>query len=187
MDKPSDIEIVTRPRKAPRRLKKASTRRVQSKVKKVPVKKKKKSTAWKFKPTELSECDSAFSKEIIERDQHCLYPGCFVTTNLTNSHYIGRGNWNTRFDPENCIALCLRHHFMDRDTGFEFQKARAEKHGWDGQYTRFMKDRLGGEAWYELLDRADEKKSRKEAIIETQKKYNLRQPLLTGEKAEATP
>lgn len=162
-------------RKAPRTAKTASQRRVNTKDKKVPVKKKK---AWKFKKTELSECDSAFSKEIIERDGRCLFPKCGTTSNLTNSHYIGRGNWNTRFDPENCIALCIRHHFMDRDTAFEFQKARSEKHGWDGQYTLFMMNRLGGEAWYELLTRAEGKRSRKEAILETQKKYGLRQPAL---------
>lgn len=141
---------------------------------KAPTKLKKK--PWKFKKTELSECDSAFSKEIIERDEHCLFPGCFVTTNLTNSHYIGRGNWNTRFDPENCITLCIRHHFMDRDTAFEFQKARKEKHGWNGQYTLFQRNFFGETKWNALLERAEGSKSRKEAILETQKKYGLRQP-----------
>lgn len=134
---------------------------------------------WKFKKTELSECDSAFSREIIERDKHCLFPGCFVASNLTCSHYIGRANWNTRFDPENCITLCIRHHFMDRNTAYEFQKARKEKHGWDGRYTLFMQGRLGTLGWLRLLGRAEGNKSRKEAILETQKKYGLRQPLQT--------
>lgn len=132
---------------------------------------------WKFKKTEVSECDSAFSKEILERDGHCLFPGCEARTNLTNSHYIGRSNWNTRFDPENCIALCIRHHFMDRDTAFEFQKAREEKHGWDGQYTLFQRKFIGETGFTALLERANEKKSRKDAIIEAQKKYGLRQPV----------
>lgn len=135
---------------------------------------------WKFKKTELNECDSAFSREIIARDGKCMYKAgtysCPATTNLTNSHYIGRANWNTRFDPLNCITLCIRHHFMDRDTAWEFQKARAEKHGWDGRYTIFMKDFLGETRWNALLERAEGKKTRKEAILETQKKYNLRQP-----------
>lgn len=131
---------------------------------------------WKFVKTELTECDSAFSKEIIARDGHCMFPGCFASENLTNSHYVGRANWNTRFDPENCIALCIRHHFMDRDTGFEFQKARVEKHGWNGQYTLFMIKRLGALAFVQLLERAEDKKTRKEAILETQNKYGLRQP-----------
>lgn len=132
---------------------------------------------WKFVKTQLEECDSAFSKEIIARDTKCLYPNCQNTTNLTCSHYIGRTNWNTRFDPENCIALCLRHHFMDRDVGYEFQKARKEKHGWDGQYTLFMIQFLGEYRFNALLERAQQDKSRKESILETQKKYNLRQPV----------
>jgi len=130
---------------------------------------------WKFVKTALAECDSAFSREIIARDGHCMFPGCEKTDNLTNSHYIGRANWNTRFDPENCIALCIRHHFMDRDTAYEFQKARAEKHGWDGQYTIFMGHFLGETRFIALIERAEEGKSRKEAILETQKKYGLRQ------------
>lgn len=163
---------------APKRLRKA---RKSTKVKNVLTRKPKalkkaKKKVWKFVKTELSECDSAFSKEIIERDVHCLFPGCPAQTNLTNSHYIGRGNWNTRFDPENCIALCIRHHFMDRDTAYEFQKARREKHGWDGQYTIFMMNFLGERKFCALLERAAGSKSRKDAILETQKKYNLRQP-----------
>lgn len=142
-------------------------------VGKVTTKKKK---PWKFKKTELAECDFAFSKEIIARDGYCLYPGCLSENNLTCSHYIGRGNWNTRFDPENCITLCIRHHFMDRNTGYEFQKARIEKEGWDGQYTLFMKKWLRLAAWFDLLERAEGNKSRKDSILETQKKYNLRQP-----------
>lgn len=173
------VEIVETVLYKPRqRRKKAPPRRVTPKrgirARKKPKARKK---AWKFKKTELSECDSAFSKEIIARDGRCMFPGCHATANLTCSHYIGRANWNTRFDPENCIALCIRHHFMDRDTAYEFQKARTEKHGWDGQYTLFMQGLLGEEAWYELLDRANGTKSRKEAILETQKKYNLRQPV----------
>ena len=131
--------------------------------------------AWKFKKTELTECDSAFSREIIARDGQCMYPGCQKTDNLTCSHYIGRSNWNTRFEATNCIALCVRHHFMDRNTGYEFQKARIEKEGWDGQYTLYMKYWLGANGFEALKDLADQKKTRKEAILETQKRYNLRQ------------
>ncbi len=154
---------------AGRKTKKQATPRIKSRK---PVKRKK---AWKFKKTELSECDSSFSKEIIERDGHCLYPHCSAITSLTNSHYIGRGNWNTRFDPENCITLCLRHHFMDRNTGFEFQKARKTKEGWDGQYTIFQRNFIGETRFKALLERAEGTKSRKEAILETQRKYSLRQ------------
>lgn len=168
------IEVVTLPPRKPRTpIKRKSVGKVpKGKVKRLTKPK------WKFVKTQLEECDSAFSKEIIGRDGHCLFPGCEAQTNLTNSHYIGRSNWNTRFDPANCIALCIRHHFMDRDTAFEFQKARKEKHGWDGQYTIFQRNLLGETGFNALIERANGSKSRKDAIIETQKKYGLRQPLV---------
>lgn len=143
---------------------------------KKPTQKKIKPKAWKFVKTHLQECDSAFSREILARDGHCMYPNCHATENLTNSHYIGRANWNTRFDPDNCIALCIRHHFMDRVTAYEFQKARIPLQAWDGQYTIRMVDLLGTTRWNALLERAEGKLSRKEAILEAQRKYNLRQP-----------
>jgi len=148
-----------------------------------------KKKVWKFKKTELAECDSAFSREIIARDGHCMYPDCEKVDNLTCSHYIGRANWNTRFDPDNCITLCIRHHFMDRDTALEFQKAREGIHGWDGRYTLFMQEWLRPVKWMFLLERAEGKKSRKEAILETQKRYNLRQPTESGDNAnqDTTP
>ncbi len=67
---------------------------------------------------------------------------------------------------------------MDRDTGFEFQKARKPKHEWDGRYTLFQKEWLGEQRFLELIARSQGNKTRKEAILETQKKYNLRQPTL---------
>lgn len=166
------IEVSYRKKKPRQWPSKASKR--PAKARKTPKPRKR---AWKFKKTELAECDSAFSKEIIERDGRCLFPGCGTTNNLTNSHYFKRANWNTRFDPENCITLCIRHHFMDRDTAYEFQKARKPKHEWDGQYTIFQRNLLGEARWNALLERAEGGKTRKEAILETQKKYDLRQPL----------
>lgn len=167
---------------------KKSKKGIQRKPTKKTVRKKlkHKKKVWKFKKTELAECDAAFAREIRERDNHCMYPGCGVTENLTCSHYIGRSNWNTRFLGINCIALCIRHHFMDRNTGYEFQKARAEKEGWDGQYTLFMKKWLGDWSWEELLSRAEDRKTRKEAILETQKKYNLRQPVDNSQDTQIT-
>lgn len=170
-----DIWALKAPRK---RLQRKPMKRAVSKPKAhVKEKRAKKRKAWKFVKTELAECDSAFSKEIIARDKKCLYPNCQNTEKLTCSHYEGRSNWNTRFDPENCIALCLRHHFMDRDVGFEFQKARKPKHEWDGQYTIFMRQFLGEYRFNALLERAKGDKSRKDSITETQKKYHLRQPV----------
>lgn len=139
-----------------------------------PIKKKK---AWKFVKTHLAECDDAVSKEIRERDKVCQYPGCGTTKNLTNSHYIGRKNWNTRFSLRNCLLICSHHHFFNRNVGYEFQKARKEKEGWDGIYTVHMKQLLGEEGFYDLIRESEGNKSRKEAILEAQKKYNLRQPI----------
>ena len=133
---------------------------------------------WKFKQTELDECDAAFSREIRERDKKCQFPGCQVEDfeKLQCSHYIGRAIWNTRFDPQNCIALCWFHHFKSKDLGYEYQKQRVEKHGWDGQYTIFQRNFLGEKGFNDLLERAEGNKSRKQAILETQQKYGLRQP-----------
>lgn len=160
---------------------KRKTGNLSTKAKK-PLKRAKK--AWKFKKTELTECDAAFAREIRERDGRCMYKAgtysCPATENLTCSHYIGRSNWNTRFDAENCLAICIRHHFMDRDTAYEFQKAREEKHGWDGRYTIRMREWLGIDRWKALLTRSEGNKTRKEAILETQKRYNLRQPVDNG-------
>ena len=64
----------------------------------------------------------------------------FNSQGLECSHFWGRGHENTRFDPENCIALCTYHHRF------------AWGHG-DGRqaYTDFMKKRLG-ERGFDLLD-----------------------------------
>lgn len=111
----------------------------------------------KFNKSDLQRADSAFSKIILERDGKCQYPGCEISdpAKLTCSHYYGRAIKNTRFDKRNCIALCRTHHFWDKQLGWEFQKQRAEIHGWDGKYTTHMKNWLGGEAWYELADQTN--------------------------------
>lgn len=146
-----------------------------------------KKKVWKFKKTELAECDAEVSREIRERDLVCQYPGCGTDRNLTNSHYIGRKNWNTRFLLRNCLLICSHHHFFNRNVGYEFQKARKEKEGWDGQYTIHMKQLLGEEGFYDLIKESEGNKTRKEAILETQKRYNLRQPIESGDNANQDP
>lgn len=60
--------------------------------------------------------------------------------NLHNSHYWLRGHENTRFDPENCDALCASCH------------AYAETHeGHDAWYKPFKIAQLGQQA-YDLLE-----------------------------------
>jgi hypothetical protein len=112
--------------------------------------------------TNLSLADEKFSKKILERDGKCLFPNCTSPSKLTNSHYHNRGKFNTRFDEKNCITLCQFHHYMNRVVGWEFQKQRIEKHGWDGQYTLFMKKWLGEEEFEALDQRA--KRTRKQSL-----------------------
>ena len=119
----------------------------------------------KDKPLSLKKADSRFSKQIIARDEHCQFPGCTSTTRLTCSHLIGRATKSTRFDPDNCVTLCLFHHFFSKDLGFEFQKQTKEKHGYDGQYTLFMKKRLGRARYAALIKRASTSIKQQAAII----------------------
>lgn len=104
----------------------------------------------------LSKADFTFSQEIRARDKFCQFPSCMVSdpAKLQNSHYIGRSKKATRYDPDNCIALCWVHHYHDKLLGLEYQKQRKEKHGWDGQYTLLMKKRLGRKRFNALLERS---------------------------------
>ncbi len=57
---------------------------------------------------DLIEADSKFSKAIITRDKKCL--NCGWTSMLSCSHFFGRSNYATRFDPDNSICLCIPCH-----------------------------------------------------------------------------
>ena len=104
----------------------------------------------------LKKADQLFSLSIRARDKHCQFPNCQSTKGLQNSHYIGRAIKSTRFDPDNCIALCYFHHFRSKDLGFEYQKQTQEKHGFDGQYTLFQRRLLGEEGYSALMRRSKE-------------------------------
>jgi hypothetical protein len=91
--------------------------------------------------------DKLFSDYIRARDGwRCLACGEISKDYRQNkqglhcSHYWGRGHENTRFDPENCIALCWYHHHFSWGHGDGRQ-----------EYTDFMKRRLGEEG-FNLLD-----------------------------------
>ena len=62
----------------------------------------------------IKPADSIFSNEIRGRDewtcQRCGGQHTPPTQGLHCSHYWGRGNKKTRFDPRNCIALCYPCH-----------------------------------------------------------------------------
>lgn len=96
--------------------------------------------------------DNYFSKHIRERDKECRR--CFSKVKaLDNSHYWGRGNSGTRFDPKNCVALC-----RDCHTIWERQK--------NLEYKEFMITWLG-QIEYDLLERrARTVKQRHQAILE---------------------
>lgn len=114
--------------------------------------------------------------KIRERDGKCLHPaGCAVTDikKLQCSHYIGRQHKATRFDPDNCIALCWLHHFKDKLLGFEYQKQITERHGYDGGYTLYMKNWLGEEKFIALMQRGASVKSQWQAIYDFQYQNQL--------------
>lgn len=109
-------------------------------------------TRPKVKSLTLKKADGLFSHQIRTRDKFCQFPSCMVSdpAKLQNSHYFGRAIKSTRFHPDNCIALCWKHHYGDKLLGFEFQKQTYEQHTYDGQYTKFMKERLGKKRFLEL-------------------------------------
>lgn len=123
----------------------------------------------------LRKADESFSHEIRARDKFCQFPNCMVSdsTKLQCSHYFGRAIKSTRFDPDNCIALCWLHHFKDKQLGFEYQKQMKYKHGWDGQYTLFMKKRLGKKRFEALVDRSHKSVKEKSAIALYQQTLKL--------------
>lgn len=61
-----------------------------------------------------SLADKYFSDWIRERDdwtcQRCKTEYEKPSSGLHNSHFHSRRNKSTRFDPENCVALCMRCH-----------------------------------------------------------------------------
>ena len=64
----------------------------------------------------IDKADKAFSTYIRTRDKWtCQRCGTKYheghTKGLENSHFFGRARENTRFDPENCDALCTGCHF----------------------------------------------------------------------------
>lgn len=64
---------------------------------------------------------------------------------LEASHYISRGKWSTRYDIENVYALCGSCH--KRMGGYK----RSE----DGEYDKWVKERLGEKAYRKLIIRAN--------------------------------
>ena len=89
----------------------------------------------------LRKADTEFSKHIRKRDKACKR--CGTKKNLTCSHFWGRQHKGTRFDPDNCVAVCWM---------------PCHKYHWEkekqGQYRDFMLDWLGEGGYAELEKRA---------------------------------
>jgi hypothetical protein len=84
---------------------------------------------------DVKESDSKFSKFIINRDKKCLH--CGSTQMLTCSHFHGRANYATRFEPLNCVTFCILCHEI-----FESKKS--------GAYMDWMIDWLGEDQFFVL-------------------------------------
>lgn len=97
------------------------------------------------------KADKEFSKFIRERDESCKR--CRTRDNLTCSHFWMRGHSSTRFDPLNCIALC-----MDCHMDWEHRK--------NYEYKQWMVEWLGVDTYNELEHRARSFKNRAEAVAE---------------------
>lgn len=105
----------------------------------------------------IRKADVLFSKYIRQRDGwKCQACGKNYKENpqgLHCSHYWGRGRENTRFDPENCIALCFYHH-------------KLWGHGDErDNYTKYMVKRLGKQAFKKLKIRAYQYKKKDDKLI----------------------
>lgn len=109
----------------------------------------------KFKPTKTKKADTTFSRYIRDRDGKCVYPGC-LQTNLQNSHFFARAISAVRYDPDNCDALCYKHHYGDRIRGWEYLKQT--------DYRDFKIKQLGQERYDKLCERAAMTVKREDAI-----------------------
>lgn len=134
--------------------------------------KRKKSKEWT-----LAKADRHFRTyflSILESDDRvvCVFPGCNQSnpSKLTVSHYFGRVNKGTRYHIDNCDLLCRVHHYWDKQLGWEFQKQTKEKHGWDGRYTLYIKQKLGNE-FEELKQLAESGMKPKLAIQQFKERY----------------
>lgn len=106
--------------------------------------------------------DKLFSTYIRSRDNwtcvRCRHQHQEKSQGLHCSHFIRRGVWATRFDPENCDALCFACHLL---WGGDFRE----------EYREFKKKQLGEDGYWALMRRSDEKVRRdpKKALEDVKK------------------
>ena len=112
----------------------------------------------------LDKADILFSKYIRTRDkwtcQRCKTKYSENSKGLHNSHYFGRQNEGTRFDPENCMALCYGCHQRWDERNRE-------------EYRDFKIKQLGEQGFKILRARADlpKKKDRKLSYLIVKELY----------------
>lgn len=114
----------------------------------------KKEKIWSSK-----KADDKFRFWIYERDgNRCVLCGRKTPQiTITNSHYWGRFASSTRYDPDNCDAICM---------GCHFKVENAKQ----GEYRTFKIKQLGEEGYKTLEKRYyQEKITRREAIIKLMK------------------
>lgn len=104
--------------------------------------------------------DTTFSVHIRQRDKKCLR--CGIKEYLSCSHYHRRGHSATRFDEENCITLCY---------GPYSNKCHETWEGPKNEYTEFMVNRLGQEAFIKLSIRAGTTVKRSDEVAKWKEKY----------------
>lgn len=98
-----------------------------------------------------AKADKFFSEYIRERDGRCVL--CGKKDGLTCSHFWGRYASATRYDPENCDALCM---------GCHFKVENAKQ----GVYLDFKMKQLGKKRYMALSNRYyQEKTTRRDAIL----------------------
>lgn len=100
--------------------------------------------------------DTEFSKWVRARDGRCVR--CGTTNNLTCSHFWVRQHSATRYDPDNCVALCWM---------------PCHKYHWEkekqGAYKDFMLVWLGKKKYKALEERSKTTYPRSDAIIDCMK------------------
>lgn len=104
----------------------------------------------------MSRADREFSVFIRNRDRACKR--CGKEGALTCSHFWGRQHKGTRFDPNNCVALCwlpCHAYFWEKEK--------------QGEYREFMMKWLGEEEYKNLQDRAMHPYPQKTAIMDCMK------------------
>ena len=106
--------------------------------------------------TKLRKTDSMFAQYIKKRDDYacqCCRKKA-QPRGLHCSHYWGRGHESTRFDPDNCVALCFWCHLR-----WGHGEGRSE-------YMTFMIARLGQERYDALSVKAHTIKKRNDKADE---------------------